>query len=171
MAEKKKQLKDKDSIFVKELIRNGGNQTDAALAAFPGIGKNIEGSDTEVYKKKRMSAAATASRKMKQPNIKAAIVALMDDMGLTDEKLLAEIRKGVDAPTNTDKMDWHTKLRFLETSLKMRGHFDDKDKDTTQTFTFLQMFVDGEEVKDPDPNEYTIIEDESTGKSVGGQDS
>ena len=166
MAKRRKKLTHKDRIFVKELIRNGGNQTDAGLAAF-----NAGSRGATEYHRKRASAAVIASRKMKQPHIQAALARLMDKKGLSDDKLLSELKKGVNAPTNSSTVDWHTKLRYIETGLKLRGHFDDRDKDVTQTINFLQMFIDGDP-EDIDPDEYTVIEEEEPAtESLGGEDS
>lgn len=173
MAEKKKTLTHKDRIFVKELMKNGGNQTDAALAAYEGIGKTIQKKDlhpAKLRQKMRSSAAATAVRKLKDPNIQSEIARLMDEVGLTDKSLIQQLRVGVNSRTVNKPMDHHTKLRYVETALKLRGHFDDKAQDSNQTVNFLQMFIEGGEVKDINPDEFEILED-SDGDSVGGEDS
>ncbi len=160
----KKKLTYKDRTFVKEFIRNGGNQTDAAVAAYDAGSRTAD-----TYEKQRNSAAVIASRKMKQSHIQSAIARLMDKKGLSDERLLDELSKGVIAPTNASVIDFNTKLRYIETGLKLRGHFDERDRDVSQTINFLQMFIDGPPKA---THEYTIFdEDESPDETESGEDS
>lgn len=153
-----KGLTPKQRRFVQEYIRNGGNATNAAEVAY-NTGSRMkdldDGTFTEKDRKRlRKSAQVQGSQLLRNTKVQKELQRLMARHGLDDNSLVKELSKGVKAPVKEEAMDWHAKLRFIETGFKLAGHFDKEDRDTANTVNFLQMFqVDGD-IKEVRPEDF-----------------
>lgn len=83
MKDGDKPLTHKQRVFVQELQRNGGNKRQAALKAY-----NV---------KKPETASVMAHETLNKPNVKRAIIEVMEKAGLTDEYLMKRTKDIVDS--------------------------------------------------------------------------
>ena len=133
----------KERMFIREYTHNGGNARGAAMIAYnPGKNKALAGQPITIDNRKTL-ADGIAQDVMKRGIVQHAIKNIMDKQGLTDSKLVATLKKGIDAPPKDERIDWYAKHRFLETALKLKGHYEDIDKDSVKTLNFLNIFFDG----------------------------
>lgn len=99
-----------------------------------------------------------------KPRVIEAINKILDDQGLSDEKLIEVLAKGIDATEFhyatlegkiTDTMespDWRTRYKFLDTALKLKGIYPLKKKEVNHGVNVQTVFkeatqshYDGEE--------------------------
>lgn len=130
----RKQLTFIEHKFFKHLL-NGASPTDAAVLAF----------NTST----RLSASVRASQTLKKFSIK--LPQLMEHMGLTDEKDVADLMRLRKAKKSqfyahegvvitTKRVDDHsTQTRALELTMKLKGYLDDAPKvNVENNFTVIQ---------------------------------
>lgn len=108
------QITKKEEKFIAEYIRNEGNGTDAALAAY----------DTD----SRADAASIASRVLKKPQVAEALREELARQGVTIEQIIAPVANALSAtnPDGTD--DYRTQLAAHDRAVKILGMTDSQEK-------------------------------------------
>lgn len=123
---KKPKLTVKEEKFVAAYIKNGGHGTEAALEAY----------DTE----SRNTAAVAASKNLRKPAVEEAIRAEMKRQGITLEKVISPVAKGL------EDEDIKVQLSAHDRAIKLLG-LTEKEKGSSINFNINQANLGMEFVK------------------------
>lgn len=145
MEKKRRAKTPKEQLFVAEYLRNGGNQTKAALKAYNHKGKNPE-----------KVASSHAVKLMK----KLDMIDYLERNGFTPDHAAKTIYAATEANkihgTDSDFIeipDHPTRIKAVELGLKAAGLL--KEQNNTQINVFGQL--------DSDMDKYMVIKEDSTG--------
>lgn len=97
----------KEKKFLQEFIKTG-NATEAAARVY------------DVKNRKNARAMGTETL------AKLDITEIMEEKGLTDEKIVDTLLDGMEAENNLGKPEWTARLKATELSSKIKGHLKEK---------------------------------------------
>ncbi len=127
-----KKMTTKEEQLVANYIANGGNGTDAAMAAY-----NTQS---------RENAAAIASRVLKKPSVAEALRAELDKQDITLEKIIKPVARGLTAVDEKGHDDLKTQLAAHDRAVKILG-MTEKENGTSFNFNINKANFGGEFVK------------------------
>lgn len=118
----KNNLTIKEQKFVAEYVENGGNGTKAALKAYDVTSES--------------SAAVLANNTLKKPNVAEALKEEMERQGITFEKIISPVAKGLTAVDEEGKDNISVQLAAHDRAVKLLKIFEEKDAKNTASISF-----------------------------------
>ena len=131
---KKRRVTSKEKKFVAEYIKNDGNGTKAALATY--------------NTKSEANAASIASRVLEKTSVAELLKAELDKQGVTIEKVIMPVAKGLSATKKDGAEDYGVQLAAHDRAVKILGLTEPQEKNSPSiSFNINKANFGGEFVK------------------------
>ena len=127
----------KESAFITELLSNGGNGTQAALASYDTTSEDV--------------ACSIATDNLAKPRIRARVQSALQNAGNLPEIWASKLLQAIDARKETD-YDFPTALRAIELSAKLADAFPDQHRTIDKRSLNLRATMELEEFRGLTPS-------------------